>query len=108
ILLVAMPHNSPAKGDFARYHPDLAPVWRATPDHDGALFVAYRWTDETPEFSRDVELHLPGLYEAGAKLRYLGRAEDRVECEVQWHVDETEEPVNDSLEIWRPSTQAED
>ena len=24
-LHVAMPHNSPAKGDFARYHPDLAP-----------------------------------------------------------------------------------
>lgn len=108
VLLVAMPHNSPAKGDFARYHPDLAPVLRATPDHDGELFAAYRWTNDTPEFSRDAELHLPALREAAAKLRYMGRAEDRVECEVHWHTNGKQESANDSLEIWQPSAQAED
>lgn len=107
-LLVAMPHNSPAKGDFSRYHPDLAPVLRATPDHDGPLFAAYRWTDDAPAFSRDAELHLPALRDAAAKLRYMGRAEDRVECEVHWHTKENQEPVSESLEIWRPATQAED
>lgn len=107
-LLIAMPHNSPAKGDFSRYHPDLAPVLRATPDHNGALFVEYRWTCEAFEFSRDAETHLPALHEAAAKLRYLGRAEDRVECEVHWQTDRPEEPVSDSCEMWRPSTQAED
>jgi len=107
-LNVAMPHNSPAKGDFARYHPDLAPVRRATPDHDGQLFAAYRWMDDTPEFSREAELHLPALHEAAAKLRYLGRAEDRVECEVHWRIDGNQEPVSESHEIWRPAAQAED
>jgi len=107
-LNVAMPHNSPAKGDFARYHPDLAPVRRATPDHDGQLFSAYRWTDDTPEFSREAELHLPALHEAAAKLRYLGRAEDRVECEVHWHTNGNLEPVSEPHEIWRPSSQTED
>jgi CRISPR-associated protein Csb2 len=107
-LLVAMPHNSPAKGDFARYHPDLAPVLRATPDHDGPLFAAYRWTGDAPQFSRDAELHLPAMREAAAKLRYLGRAEDRVECDVHWHADGIPESVSNSLEIWRPSDRAED
>ena len=108
VLKVAMPHNSPAKGDFARYHPDLAPVWRATPDHDGLLFAGYRWTDDAPQFSRDAELHLPALREAAAKLRYMGRAEDRVECEVHWHADGNQQPLSDSLEIWRPSAETED
>src|ERR1035441_9831401 len=107
-LLVAMPHNSPAKGDFSRYHPDLAPVLRATPEYDEPLFAAYRWTDDAPEFSRDAELHLPALRDATAKLRYMGRAEDRVECEVHWHAEANQEPVSDSLEIWRPATHAED
>lgn len=108
-LNVAMPHNSPWKpGDFSKPHPDLAPVLRATPDHDGQLFAAYRWTDDAPEFSRNAELHLPALREAAAKLRYVGRAEDRVECEVHWNAEGNQEPVSDSLEIWRPSTQCED
>jgi CRISPR-associated protein Csb2 len=107
-LLVAMPHNSPAKGDFSRYHPDLAPVLRATPEYDEPLFAAYRWTDDAPEFSRDAELHLPALRDATAKLRYMGRAEDRVECEVHWPAEANQEPVSDSLEIWRPATHAED
>jgi CRISPR-associated protein Csb2 len=38
----------------------------------------------------------------------MGRAEDRVECEVHWHMDGNEPAVSDALEIWRPSTQAED
>jgi len=107
-LLVAMPHNSPAKGDFSRYHPDLAPVFRATPEHDGPLFAAYRWTEDAPEFSPDAELHLPALCDAAAKLRYMGRAEDRVECEVNWHTKGDQEPTSESLEIWRPATQTED
>ncbi|HME07224.1 MAG TPA: type I-U CRISPR-associated protein Csb2 [Bryobacteraceae bacterium] len=100
-LLVAMPHNSPAKGDFSRYHPDLAPVFRATAEHDGNLIAAYRWTDGTAEFCRKAKLHLASLKEAAAKLCYLGRAEDRVECEVIWSKEE-DETANDSLEIWRP------
>jgi CRISPR-associated protein Csb2 len=103
-----MPHNSPAKGDFSRYHPDLAPVLRATPEYDGPLFAAYRWTDNLPEFSRDAELHLPALREVAAKLRYLGRAEDRVECEARWQAGGNQEPVSESLEIWRPAAHAED
>lgn len=107
-LNVAMPHNSPAKGDFARYHNDLAPVLRATPERDSPLFAAYRWTDDSADFRQKAELHLPALREAAAKLRYVGRAEDRVECEVRWHINETQEAVSKSLEIWHPSTQAED
>jgi CRISPR-associated protein Csb2 len=107
-LLVAMPHNSPAKGDFSRYHPDLAPVLRATPEHDGELSAAYRWMEDAREFCRKAELHLPALREAAAKLRYMGRAEDRVECEVQWHTNGIKEPSSESLEIWRPASQAED
>jgi len=107
-LLVAMPHNSPAKGDFSRYHPDLAPVLRATPEHDGELSGAYRWMSDTPEFCRNAELHLPALHEAAAKLRYIGRAEDRVECEVHWHTNGIQEPISESLEVWRPASQAED
>jgi CRISPR-associated protein Csb2 len=107
-LLVAMPHNSPAKGDFSRYHPDLAPVLRATPEHDGPLIAAYRWTGDAHEFSRDAELHLPALRDAAAKLRYMGRAEDRVECEVHWYTKGNQKPVSESLEIWQPTTHAED
>lgn len=107
-LLVAMPHNSPAKGDFSRYHPDLAPVLRAMPENGGELFATYRWIEGMPEFCRNAELHLPALREAAAKVRYLGRAEDRVECEVQWQTGEIEEPSNDSLDVWRPASQAED
>ncbi|HEX4232229.1 MAG TPA: type I-U CRISPR-associated protein Csb2 [Bryobacteraceae bacterium] len=100
-LLVAMPHNSPAKGDFARHHPDLAPVFHATPEPDGNLLVAYRWTDDKAEFCQKVELHFAALKEAAAKLRYLGRAEDRTECEVIWR-EGNSETTNESLEIWRP------
>jgi CRISPR-associated protein Csb2 len=107
-LNVAMPHNSPAKNDFARYHPDLAPVLRATPEHDDHLLAAYRWTEESPDFASNAELYLPALREAAAKLGYMGRAEDRVECEVYWHTEEAREPVNDSFEVWYPSSQAED
>jgi CRISPR-associated protein Csb2 len=108
-FLVAMPHNSPCKpGDFSKSHIDHAPVLRATPEHDEPLFAAYRWTDDTPEFSRDAELHLSALRDAAAKLRYMGRAEDRVECEIHWHTKGNQKPVSESLEIWRPATQAED
>jgi CRISPR-associated protein Csb2 len=82
-------------------------VLRATPDHDGPLSAAYRWTDDAPQFSRGAELHLPALREAAAKLRYLGRAEDCMECEVHWHEGGNEEPVSDMLEVWRPSSQAD-
>jgi CRISPR-associated protein Csb2 len=108
-LKVAMPHNSPWKpGEFSREHSDLAPVLRATPAYDGQLFAAYRWTGDAQEFSRNAELHLPTLCEAAAKLRYMGRAEDRVECEVHWRETENEGPTGDALEIWRPSAQTED
>lgn len=107
-LNVAMPHNSPAKGDFARYGSDLAPVRRATPDHDGPLLAGYHWTGDTADFHLNAVLHLPALREAAAKLRYMGRAEDRVECEVHWRTDDAQEPADDSLEAWYPSTQAED
>lgn len=103
-LNVAMPHNSPAKGDFTRYHPDLAPVFRATPHHYGPLFAAYRWANDSPEFARGVELHLPALRDAAAKLRYMGRAEDRAECEVFSHPDGDNQPMHEMLEIWRPVT----
>lgn len=109
VLKVAMPHNSPRKpGNFSEEHSDLPPVLRATPDHEDPLFAAYRWVNDSPEFSRHAELHLPALLEAAAKLRYFGRAEDRVECEIHWHADERQEPVSDSHEIWRPSPQTED
>lgn len=107
-LNVAMPHNSPAKGDFSRYHPDLAPVLRATPEHDEPLSAAYCWIDDAPEFSREAKLHLPALRDAATKLRYLGRAEDRVECEAHWHSETPQEPVGESLQIWRPSNLVED
>ena len=107
-LLVAMPHNSPAKGDFSRYHPDLAPVFRATPEHDGPLMVAYRWTGDSPEFCRHAELHLPALRDGAARLRYLGRAEDRVEGEVEWQTNGNQKSASELLEIWRPATHAED
>lgn len=108
-LKVAMPHNSPAStSDFHRAHIDHAPVLRATPEHDGQLIAAYRWTDDTLEFPSSAELHVPALREAAAKLRYMGRAEDRVECEVHWHTNGIQEPVSESLEVWRPSSQAED
>lgn len=106
-LSVAMPHNSPAKGDFSRYHPDLAPVLRATPEQDGNLFVAYRWMDDTAQFCREAEVHLAALNEAAAKLGYLGRAEDRVECEVVWREDD-KDTVNETQEIWRPVFHAAD
>jgi len=108
-LMVAMPHNSPWKpGDFSKAHNDLAPVLRATPDHEGSLRAAYRWTDNSTDFCQKTELHLPALREAAAKLRYMGRAEDRVECEVVWYPDGHPQPISESLEIWRPSAQAED
>jgi CRISPR-associated protein Csb2 len=108
-LLVAMPHNSPAKpSDFAEEHTDLAPVFRATPKHDGNLFVAYRWMDDSDGFREKSEMHLPALREAAAKLRYLGRAEDRVECDILWRDKDNELCASESMEVWRPSPQAED
>ncbi len=107
-LSVAMPHNSPAKGDFSRYHSDLAPVLRATPEQEnGSLFVAYRWMDDTAQFRREAEVYLAALKEAAAKLGYLGRAEDRVECEVVWREDD-KDTVNETQEIWRPVFHAAD
>jgi len=67
-----------------------------------------RWTDDAPEFSRDAELHLPALRDAADRLRCMGRAEDRVECEVHWHIEGNQKPRSESLEIWRPATHAED
>jgi CRISPR-associated protein Csb2 len=107
-LKVAMPHNSPAKGDFTRYHPDLAPVFRATPEHEGPLFAAYLWTNDSPTFSREAKRHLPALRDAAAKIRYMGRAEDRVECEVLLHRNGDQSPLSESLEIWHPVTHAGD
>ena len=108
-LLVAMPHNSPAKrGDFSSPHLDLAPVFHATPEHGGNLLAAYRWAGDPVEFRRNAELHLPALQDVTAKLRYMGRAEDRVECEVRWHADGDDSPISESLEIWRPASNAED
>ncbi len=91
-----------------RLRPDLAPVLRATPCEDGDLVAEYRWTSDAPEFSRDAEYHLPALREAAAKLRYMGRAEDRVECEVLWRENVNHESVYGAREIWRPSTKTED
>lgn len=102
-LMVAMPHNSPAKNDFARYHNDLAPVFRATPEHGDLLLVGYRWRDESPGFQQDAETHLPALRDAAARLRYLGRAEDRVECEIQWLTGDASESDCGCLDVWRPS-----
>lgn len=107
-LNVAMPHNSPAKGDFTRYHPDLAPVFHATPEHDGPLLAAYRWADESPEFADKATLHVFALRDASAKLRYIGRAEDRVECEVLWPTGEGRQPLNELSEVWRPVTRGGD
>lgn len=102
-LMVAMPHNSPAKGDFARYHNDLAPVLRATPMENAPLLVEYRWIEDSSGFSNEIKHHLPALQDAAARLRYLGRAEDRVECIVRWIADGEPDPEDRSLEIWRPS-----
>ena len=108
-LKIAMPHNSPAsKSEFHRAHIDHAPVLRATPEQGSELLAAYHWMDNTPEFCRNAELHLPALLEAAAKLRYMGRAEDRVECEIHWHINGIEELSSESLEIWRPAGQAQD
>lgn len=105
-LMVAMPHNSPAKpkaGGFASYHNDLAPVLRATPMEKAPLFVEYRWDEGSPEFADKVQHHLPALQDATARLRYLGRAEDRVECIVRWIAEGESDPEDRSLEVWRPS-----
>jgi CRISPR-associated protein Csb2 len=107
-VLVAMPHNSRAKGDASRYHPDLAPVFRATPAHDGDLQVSFRWTSHEPEFDLASRKYLPALEDAVAKLRYLGRGEDRVDCELLYQTDESASPFCESMEIWRPSNFAED
>lgn len=108
-LNVAMPHNSPRKpGEFSKSHGDLAPVLRATPKSDEALSASYRWADEAPAFHRDAEVHFPALRDAAAKLRYMGRAEDRVECDVHWHTKGVQNPTSEILEVWRPATQAED
>jgi len=107
-VLVAMPHNSRAKGDPSRYLPDLAPVFRATPAHDAGLQVSFRWTSHEPEFHRVTQEHLPALKDILAKMRYLGRAEDRVECDVLRQVDENDAAICESMEIWRPSNIAED
>lgn len=102
-LMVAMPHNSPAKGDFARYHNDLAPVLRATPVGDTMLTVCYLWHEESPDFLAQAGLHLPVLQDAGARLRYLGRAEDQVECEVRWTNDSEADLELGLFDVWRPS-----
>ncbi len=107
-LMVAMPHNSPAKGDFARHHNDLAPVLRATPKDDSKLLVQYIWAGDSREFSDDAGRHLHALHDAAARLRYLGRAEDRIECKVRWITENEADVEAKSLEIWRPSNLVSD
>ena len=105
-LMVAMPHNSPAKpkaGGFASYHNDLAPVLRATPMENTPLIVEYQWKEDSHEFTDEIKRHLPALQDAAARLRYLGRAEDRVECMVRWIAEGEPHPEDCSLEVWRPS-----
>jgi CRISPR-associated protein Csb2 len=107
-LQVAMPHNSPADGDFSRHHPDLAPVYRATPIGNECLQVAFRWRSGDADFQQLAEHHLPALKDVAAKLRYLGRAEDQVESEVILQSTAHETPIAESNEIWRPSDGIED
>jgi CRISPR-associated protein Csb2 len=106
-IRVAMPHNSRAKGDASRHHSDLAPVFRATA-LKGELQVSFHWKSDEPEFDRDSREHLPALKEAVAKLRYLGRAEDRVQCDLLRQKDESDFPICESLETWQPSDIAGD
>lgn len=107
-LQVAMPHNSPADGDFSRHHPDLAPVYRATPSGDESLHVAFRWRSDDANFKSLAEQHLAALNDVTTKLRYLGRAEDQVECHVSLTSTTHELPITESSEVWRPSKGVED
>ncbi|MDQ3622902.1 MAG: type I-U CRISPR-associated protein Csb2 [Verrucomicrobiota bacterium] len=106
-LQVAMPHNSPADASFASYHPDLAPVHRATAAADEPLHVTYHWHSEDREFSELAERHLPALIDLAAQLRYLGRAEDQVESEVTLEQSNGDVCLDPSRDTWRPTHPAD-
>ncbi|TAN22613.1 MAG: type I-U CRISPR-associated protein Cas5/Cas6 [Acidobacteria bacterium] len=97
---VAMPHNSPAKKEFARYHIDLAPYLRAAASDPGALRVDYFW-ELSGHGLAEARDNLDSLNEAAAKLGYLGRAEDRVLCRAL--ITRSGGRPSVDLQAWRPS-----
>jgi CRISPR-associated protein Csb2 len=104
---LAIPQNNPAKTDLTKTSMLLAPTLpcRAVGRSSGPLKVDYVWWLEAPAAQEAAERYLSVLADLTAQVRYLGRAEDRVEARIGL----TEVgAAREACETWRPSNQAPD
>jgi CRISPR-associated protein Csb2 len=81
---LAIPQNNPAKTDLTRTSILLAPTLprRAVGRSRGPLSVTYIWQLEDVDSQQAAEQQLQTLRDLAAQVRYLGRAEDRVEGQI--------------------------
>ncbi len=81
---LAIPQNNPAKTDLTRTSILLAPTLprRAAGRSRGPLSVTYIWQLEELVAQQTAEQHFRELRDLVAQVRYLGRAEDRVEGQI--------------------------
>ncbi len=102
---LAIPQNNPAKTDLTRTSILLAPTLprRAVGRSRGPLTATYVWQLEGVVAEEAAEQQFRALRELAAQVRYLGRAEDRVEAQI--FLGDVPAWDND-VEKWWPTVQA--
>jgi len=99
---LAIPQNNPAKSDFTRTSMLLAPTLlrRAVGRSSQPLMVDYIWKLRNSANEEACVQHRAVLEDLAAQIRYLGRAEDRIEAHMSL---EELAAVREGCEMWHPT-----
>ena len=107
---LAIPQNNPAKNDLTKTSILLAPTLRrrAVGRSSGPLKVDYVWRLEAAASEEAAARHLGVLTDLTAQVRYLGRAEDQIEGQIELKEHDSGNASPEACETWRPSNQTAD
>ena len=107
---LAIPQNNPAKSDLTKTSILLAPIlWpRAVGRSSEPLRVDYVWRLEVAADREAAARYLGVFADLVAQVRYLGRAEDRIEARVELKEHDSLDGSPEICERWRPTSQAAD
>ncbi|MGD0498363.1 MAG: type I-U CRISPR-associated protein Csb2 [Bryobacteraceae bacterium] len=102
---LAIPQNNPAKNDLTKTSVLLkpTPLRRAIGRRSGPLRVDYMWRLDTAACEEEAGRYLGALADLAAQVRYLGRAEDRIEAQMER---ERVSASPEGCQTWRPTNQA--
>jgi CRISPR-associated protein Csb2 len=102
---LAIPQNNPAKTNLEKSSTLLAPTLplRAVGVVDEPLKVEYLWALEDAASQRDAEQYLEVFADLVAQVRYLGRAEDQIEADVELKEATLTSAPCWTCETWRPA-----